>query len=72
MYRESSRMATAIAVGVWVINMTASAVAIVLLAALLRGAGTTWMPEISFWQAVLLRVAFRLLSSDTIKVTLRD
>ena len=37
MYRESSRMATAIAVGVWVINMTASAVAIVLLAAVLHG-----------------------------------
>lgn len=73
MYREYSRtMATAIAIVVWLVNLAIAAVAIVFLAALLRGAGATWMPELSFWQAALLRVAFRLLSSDTIKVTLRD
>ena len=72
MYRESSRMATAIAVGVWVINMTASAVAIVLLAAVLRGAGASWMPELSFWQAVVIRLAAKVVSGDLFKVTLRD
>ena len=72
MYRESSRMATAIAVGVWVINMTASAVAIVLLAAVLRGAGASWMPGISFWQAVVLRMLFKALSGDMLKVSPRD
>lgn len=73
MYREYSRtMATAIAIVIWLVNLAIAAVAIVFLAELLRGVGVAWMPEISFWQAVLLRVAFRLLSSDTIKVTLRD
>ena len=71
MYRESSRMATAIAVGVWVINMTASAVAIVLLAAVLLGAGASWMPGISFWQAVVLRMLFKALSGDMLKVSPR-
>ncbi len=72
MYRKSSRMVTAIAIVIWLVNLAIAAVAIVFLAALLRGAGATWMPELSFWQAILLRVAFRLLYSDTIKVTPRD
>ena len=51
MYRESSRIAaTAIAVAVWTINTTASAVAIVLLVAVLRSAGAEWVPGIGFWQ----------------------
>jgi len=65
-------MVTAIAIVIWLVNLAIAAVAIVFLAALLRGAGATWMPELSFWQAILLRVAFRLLYSDTIKVTPRD
>ena len=72
MYRKSSRIVTAIAIVIWLVNLAIAAVAIVFLAALLRGAGATWMPELSFWQAILLRVAFRLLYSDTIKVTPRD
>ena len=53
MYRESSRIAaTAIAVAVWTINTTASAVAIVLLVAVLRSAGAEWVPGIGFWQGL--------------------
>ena len=72
MYRKSSAADIAIVSAVWLVNTAIAAIAIVFLAALLRGAGATWMPEISFWQAVLLRVAFRFLSSDTFKVKLRD
>ena len=73
MYRESSRIAaTAIAVAVWVTNMAASAVAIVLLVAVLRSAGAEWVPEIGFWQAVLIRLTVKAVSGDFFKVTLRD
>ena len=73
MYRESSRIAaTAIAVAVWTINTTASAVAIVLLVAVLRSAGAEWVPGIGFWQAVLIRLAVKAVSGDFFKVTLRD
>ena len=73
MYRESSRIAaTAIAVAVWTINTTASAVAIVLLIAVLRSAGAEWVPGIGFWQAVVLRMLFKALSGDMLKVSPRD
>ena len=72
MYRESSMTTTAIMVVVWAANLAIAAVAIVFLAAILRGAGATWMPEISFWQAVLLRLIFKSLFWDALKVTPRD
>lgn len=73
MYRGYSRtMATAIAIAIWLVNTAVAAVAIVFLAAILRGAGATWMPELSFWQAVVLRLLLKALSSDIFKVTLRD
>ena len=73
MYREhSGTMATAIAIAIWLVNLAIAAIAIVLLAAIARSAGATWMPEISFWQAVVLRLLLKALSSDTFKVTLRD
>ena len=65
-------MVTVIAVGVWVTNMAASAVAVVLIAAIARSAGATWMPELSFWQAIILRLLFKSLSSDMFKVSLRN
>ena len=72
MYRESSMTTTAIMVVVWAANLAIAAVAIVLLAAIARGAGATWMPGISFWQAVVLRMLFKALSGDMLKVSPRD
>ncbi len=73
MYREYSRtMVAVIAIVIWLVNLAIAAVAIVFLAELLRGVGVAWMPELSFWQAILLRLLFKSLSWDAIKVTLRD
>ena len=72
MYRERSMTTTIIMVVVWMVNIAVSAIAMVLLAALLRGTGATWMPELSFWQAVLIRLIFKSLLWDALKVTPRD
>ena len=72
MYRESSMTTTAIMVVVWATNLAIAAVAIVMLSAIMRGAGATWMPELSFWQAILLRLIFKSLLWDALKVTPRD
>jgi len=56
---------------VWMVNIAVSAIAMVLLAALLRGTGAAWMPEITFWQAVVLRMLFKALSGDMLKVSPR-
>lgn len=73
MYRGYSRtMATAIAIAIWLVNTAVAAVAIVMLSAIMRGAGATWMPEISFWQAIMLRLIFKSLLWDALKVTPRD
>ena len=72
MYRGYSRtMATAIAIAIWLVNTAVAAVAIVMLSAIMRGAGATWMPELSFWQAVVLRMLFKALSGDMLKVSPR-
>ncbi|MFC2574737.1 MAG: hypothetical protein ACFNUS_01210 [Candidatus Saccharimonas sp.] len=65
-------MATAIAIAIWLVNTAVAAVAIVMLSAIMRGAGATWMPEISFWQAIMLRLIFKSLLWDALKVTPRD
>ena len=52
MYRESSMTTTAIMVVVWAANLAIAAVAIVMLSAIMRGAGATWMPELSFWYSL--------------------
>lgn len=72
MYRKSSAADIAIVSAVWLVNTAVAAVAIVMLSAILRGAGATWMPEISFWQAILLRLIFKSLIWDALKVTPRD
>ena len=72
MYRESSMTTTAIMVVVWAANLAIAAVAIVMLSAIMRRAGATWMPELSFWQAILLRLIFKSLLWDALKVTPRD
>ena len=72
MYRKSSATDIAIVSAVWSFNVIASAIAIVLLTAILRGAGAAWMSELSFWQAIILRLLFKSLSSDMFKVSLRN
>ena len=72
MYRESRALAITITIAIWLINTAVAAVAIVMLSAIMRGAGAMWMPQIGFWQAIVLRLLFKILSSDTIKVTPRD